>query len=97
MSDGVPLLNIDFHDGKITDAFQLESFNPISQQKFERHSEIDELNERQSEMDENESENESEMDKCIFRGFLRDDPTVFATMTGGCPFEASFEVKLIFY
>ena len=40
-------------------------------------------------------ENGSEMDICIFRGYLRDEPTVFATLTGGCPFEDSFEVRLI--
>ncbi len=41
-----------------------------------------------------QSPNESveEMDDCIFSGFLKDESNVYVTLTGGCPFENSFEV-----
>jgi hypothetical protein len=32
------------------------------------------------------------VDNCIFTGHLRDETEVLATLTGGCPFEKSFEV-----
>jgi len=37
-------------------------------------------------------EKESEIDKCIFVGHLRDEPDVYVSLTGGCPFEEKFEV-----
>ena len=40
-----------------------------------------------------EDETESNIDRCIFTGFLRDEPQVRVTLTGGCPFETSFEVS----
>ena len=35
----------------------------------------------------------SDVDKCIFVGTLRDESDVTVTLTGGCPFDESFEVK----
>jgi hypothetical protein len=37
-------------------------------------------------------ESEEKIDRCIFGGFLRLEPTVYVTLTGGCPFENNFEV-----
>jgi len=70
-SDGVPLLVIDFHDGKPYDVAELKQFNPIPRMKHEA---------------------EESIDNCIFQGRLRDEPKVFVTLTGGCPFDTSFEV-----
>lgn len=38
-------------------------------------------------------EREEDVDRCIFSGFLRDEPDSLVTLTGGCPFEDSFEVS----
>jgi hypothetical protein len=32
------------------------------------------------------------IDSCIFSGFLRNESDVAVTITGGCPFQNSFEV-----
>ena len=37
---------------------------------------------------------EENVDKCIFNGHLRDESTVYVTLTGGCPFENNFEVSI---
>jgi len=39
-------------------------------------------------------EKESDVDKCIFVGHLRDEPDVYVSLTGGCPFEGKFEIKM---
>jgi hypothetical protein len=31
-------------------------------------------------------------ESCIFHGYLKNEPEAYVTMTGGCPFENSFEV-----
>jgi hypothetical protein len=36
---------------------------------------------------------EENIDKCIFNGFLRDEPMVYVTLTGGCPFDNKFDVS----
>ena len=69
---GVPLLSVNFHDGKANDVAILKQFNPIAKQV---------------------NESEDNIDKCIFNGFLRDDPKVYVTLTGGCPFDSSFDVS----
>jgi hypothetical protein len=33
-------------------------------------------------------------DDCIYHGYLQQEPKVYVTMTGGCPFEDSFEVNV---
>jgi hypothetical protein len=38
----------------------------------------------------------SEVDQCIFKGFLRNDPSSEVTMAGGCPGEDSFDVRFDF-
>ena len=38
---------------------------------------------------------DQDVDNCIFSGFLRDEPDSVITLTGGCPFEDSFEVIFI--
>ena len=73
--EGVPLLSINFHDGKPNDVAILEPFTPIPR-KFKGHDE--------------------KIDKCIFRGHLRDEPRVYVTLTGGCPFSENFDVSKIF-
>ncbi len=40
-SDGIPLLQIDFHDGGVEDVALLSPFNPIPQGPTERSEEID--------------------------------------------------------
>jgi hypothetical protein len=40
-------------------------------------------------------EQEESIDKCIFNGHLRDEPTVYVTLTGGCPFDKDFNVRMI--
>jgi hypothetical protein len=40
-------------------------------------------------------EEEDSIDKCIFNGHLRDEPTVYVTLTGGCPFDKDFDVRMI--
>jgi hypothetical protein len=40
-------------------------------------------------------EKESDLDGCIFIGNLRDESDVAVTLTGGCPFERKFEVRLL--
>jgi hypothetical protein len=30
---------------------------------------------------------------CIYHGYLKAEPEVYVTMSGGCPYEKSFEVK----
>ena len=35
---------------------------------------------------------DDDVDGCIFSGFLRDEPDSLVTLTGGCPFEDTFEV-----
>ncbi len=70
--DGVPLLSINFHDGRKNDVAILKSFNPIPKGKNER---------------------EEDIDNCIFDGFLRDEEKVYVTLTGGCPFEDTFDVN----
>jgi hypothetical protein len=37
-------------------------------------------------------ENAADVDRCIFDGFLRNEDRVYVTVTGGCPFENTFEV-----
>ena len=39
------------------------------------------------------NELEENIDKCIFKGFLRDEPKVYVTLTGGCPFDNKFDVS----
>ena len=39
------------------------------------------------------NEKEEDIDKCIFNGYLQHESNVYVTMTGGCPFEDSFEVS----
>jgi hypothetical protein len=41
------------------------------------------------------SEKEENIDKCIFRGHLRGEPSVYLVLTGGCPFEDHFEVCVL--
>ncbi len=72
--DGVPLLSINFHDGRKNDVAVLKHFNPIPRGKNER---------------------EEDIDNCIFDGFLRDESKVYVTLTGGCPFEDSFDVSYL--
>ncbi len=72
--DGIPLLSINFHDGKPNDVAVLKQFNPIPRQQMER---------------------EEDIDKCIFNGHLRDESTVYVTLTGGCPFDKDFDVRMI--
>ena len=43
--------------------------------------------------DDDDSDEEDDDDQCIFKGFLRDEPEAGVTLTGGCPFQNSFEVK----
>ena len=38
------------------------------------------------------TESEDQIDRCIFGGFLRDEPAVYAVLSGGCPFQNTFEV-----
>ena len=73
---GVPLLLVNFHDGKANDVAILKQFNPIAKQA---------------------NESEDNIDKCIFNGNLRDDPKVYVTLTGGCPFESNFDVSTNIY
>jgi hypothetical protein len=73
--DGIPLLSINFHDGKPNDVAILKQFNPIPRQRKER---------------------EENIDKCIFNGYLRDESTVYVTLTGGCPFDKTFDVRMTF-
>ena len=42
-------------------------------------------------------ETEESIDKCIFRGYLLHESNVYVTLTGGCPFEDSFEVLLRYF
>jgi hypothetical protein len=39
-----------------------------------------------------QSESEDKIDRCIFGGFLRDESAAYVVLTGGCPYEDSFEV-----
>jgi hypothetical protein len=39
------------------------------------------------------NEREEDIDRCIFEGFLRNEEKVYVTLTGGCPFENSFDVS----
>ena len=71
-SDGIPLLNVDFFDGKKSDSILLTRYNPIPLEDFEK---------------------DGDVDHCIFNGYLKDDPDVYVTLTGGCPFDDNFEVK----
>ena len=41
-------------------------------------------------------ETEESIDNCIFRGNLLLEPEVSVVLTGGCPFEDTFEVHIIF-
>ena len=72
--EGVPLLNVNFHDGKPADVVVFKHLNPIERQ---------------------ESESEDKIDRCIFAGFLRDESATYVVLTGGCPFEDSFEVWVL--
>ena len=38
-------------------------------------------------------ETQAEVDQCIFNGYLKDEPDVYVTLTGGCPFDQNFEVR----
>jgi hypothetical protein len=69
--DGVPLLSVNFHDGKPSDVIAFKQINPIPKQP---------------------KESEEKIDQCIFGGYMRLEPTVYVTLTGGCPFEHNFEV-----
>jgi hypothetical protein len=35
----------------------------------------------------------SDVDPCIFEGWLQNESNVYVTLTGGCPYEDSFEVN----
>ena len=72
--EGVPLLTVNFHDGKPADVVIFKQLNPIERQ---------------------ESESEDKIDRCIFGGLLRDESTAYVVLTGGCPFEDSFEVWIL--
>ena len=37
-------------------------------------------------------EKEEDIDQCIFDGFLKNEDKVYVTLTGGCPFEDTFQV-----
>ena len=39
------------------------------------------------------NEREEDVDNCIFDGFLKNEEKVYVTLTGGCPFEESFDVS----
>jgi hypothetical protein len=39
-------------------------------------------------------EKEGNIDKCIFTGYLRDESDVYVTLTGGCPFDKTFDIML---
>ena len=38
-------------------------------------------------------ENDEDIDQCIFKGVLLHEHNVLVSLTGGCPFEDSFEVS----
>ena len=38
------------------------------------------------------NEKEEDIDRCIFDGFLKNEDKVYVTLTGGCPFEDTFQV-----
>ncbi len=40
------------------------------------------------------NEREEDVDNCIFEGFLEKEDKVYVTLTGGCPFEETFDVSL---
>ena len=40
-------------------------------------------------------EKEGNIDECIFTGHLRDEPDVYVTLTGGCPFDNTFDVSVL--
>ena len=40
-------------------------------------------------------EDEDSIDKCIFGGYLLRESDVYVTLTGGCPFEDTFEVRFL--
>ena len=42
-------------------------------------------------------ERSEDVDNCIFKGYLQNDPDSTVTLAGGCPFEESFEVGIFFY
>ena len=39
------------------------------------------------------NEKEEDIDNCIFDGFFENEEKVYVTLTGGCPFEESFDVS----
>ena len=39
-----------------------------------------------------DTETDSSIDSCIFSGYLKNEPNVAVSLTGGCPNEDSFEV-----
>ncbi len=39
-------------------------------------------------------EKEEDIEPCLFEGYLEKEVDVYAVLTGGCPFNDSFEVKL---
>ena len=39
------------------------------------------------------NERDEDIDQCIFKGVLLHEPNVLVSLTGGCPFEDSFEVS----
>jgi hypothetical protein len=42
-------------------------------------------------------EKDVDIDHCIFDGFLRNENRVYVTITGGCPFEDTFEVHFVMF
>ena len=41
-------------------------------------------------------ESRSKVNDCIFKGFLKNEPSAKVIMTGGCPGESSFDVNYLF-
>ena len=56
----------------------LQRFNPIPIEGDESRSEVDDVD---------------GVDECIFRGFLRNEPTAEVVVTGGCPDDNTFDVR----
>ena len=42
-----------------------------------------------------QDETEFDLDFCIFKGHLKNEANVFVTLTGGCPFDDSFDVRTL--
>jgi hypothetical protein len=82
--DGIPLLWISFSG--FEDFAVLSRYNPIPTQ-LDTH-----LN---TQLDTHLDENQSRVDDCIFSGFLKnEEDSSKVVLTGGCPGDDSFEVRL---